>query len=127
MSLTITLTDDMTSKTYTETSFEDNLTIERVAGKSTNTTLNGNVYTDYVYSKKEWTVKWAFMSATDYADLVGFYERQFSLDQYPVATIVTPTGTHTSPVCIDINDQKITNKCGVVEDITITLRETVQL
>lgn len=58
-----------------------------VEGAGDNTTLDGNVYTDYLYLKHQWSQKWARMDAETFTRLKGFYERQFSGRKYPYYTL----------------------------------------
>lgn len=58
-----------------------------VEGASDNTTLDGNIYTDYLYLKKQYSYKWATMDAETYDRLKGFYTRQWSSKKYPYFTL----------------------------------------
>lgn len=58
-----------------------------IEGASDNTTLDGNVYTDYLYLKHQWSQKWSRMDAETFARLKGFYERQFTTRKYPYYTL----------------------------------------
>lgn len=125
---TLTLSDTSgATVTYNDTKIGVPITISSETGKSTNTTLNGNVYTDFTYNKKGWKFKIDYMTSDEYVVLKGFYDRQFTLSKYPTATIVLPSGTTTAVVALELNNQEIITNCGIVEDVEITLRETVQL
>lgn len=125
MSLTLTLTD--TTDTITYDLLQVPFTTGDIVGNTDVTVLSGDVYTDYIYAKRQWKHKWSFMDITEYKKLRGFYDRQFSTAKYPVMTLVEPDGTTiTTPVRMDINDKKITSQCGMIEDVEITLRETSQ-
>lgn len=126
MSFTLTLTDEQDSVTYTL--LQSPFTTKDVTGTTDVTVLNGNVYTDYIYKKREWSQEWNWMDMADFNKLRGFYDRQFTLYKYPVMTLVEPDGTTiTTPVVMDISAKKITSNCGTVENVKINLRETVQL
>lgn len=125
MSLTLTLTDSNNSVTYNL--LEVPLTTDDVVGNTDVTTLDGNVYTDYIYAKRTWKHKWSWMTLDDYNELRGFYDRQFTNYEYPTMTLVEPDGTTiTTYVRLEIGGRKMTSKCGTIEDVEITMRETNQ-
>lgn len=124
MSLTLTITDDNTSITYTllPSPFRKN----REIGESKVLTASGDVYTDYVYKKFEFEYEWGFLTADEYAVLEGFFNRQFSLNKYPRITI-PELGVENMVVRMELSDQNIVNNCGMVEKVKISFRETTQL
>ena len=123
MSLTLTLTD--TQDTVTYTMLEVPFTTEDVEGKSEITTLSGDVYVDYLYNKRRWTHRWATLSEAEYNKLRGFYERQFTTYKFPLLS-VPEYGVENVPVVMNFSARKTINQCLRVEDVEITLRETVQ-
>lgn len=54
-----------------------------VEGAVDNTLVNGNVFTDYLWLKKQWTQKWALMCDDEYTQLRGFYTRQWENAEAP--------------------------------------------
>lgn len=124
MAYTLTLTDDEQTVTYSL------LEVPLVQGSdngATNVmTISGNIYTDYIYQKRTWKHKWDYMSAEEYVELRGFYDRQFELNKYPRLTI-SQLGADDVPVVMNISDRQIVNNCGMVKNVEITLRETAQL
>lgn len=123
MSLTLTLTD--TQDTVTYELLEVPFTTEDVVGKSDITTLSGNVYVDFLYDKRRWKHKWKTMSEAEYNKLRGFYDRQLTLYKFPLLSI-PEYGIEDVPVVMSISARKTVNNCLRVEDVEITLRETVQ-
>ena len=123
MSLSLKIQDDAATKTYTL--LEVPLTKKRAIGESTTTTLNGNVFTDYIYKKFQIEHTWANMSQNEYLELERFFERQFTLHKYPLITI-PELGIENVPCKMTLSEQKIVNNCGMVEDITVTFRESKQ-
>jgi len=100
--------------------------IEQVIEASSEvTTLDLNVYVDLLSTKRSWTVQWGYMSAEDYAILRGFYNRQFSSLEFPDVTI-TDLGVSSVVVRATLNDQNVTDESGLVENVQLTLRETIQ-
>lgn len=124
--LSLTLTDLQDTVTYDL--LQVPLTTSDVEGTTDVTTLDGNIYTDYLYDKKTFSHKWAWMSLEDYNRLRAFYDRQFSDYKYPTMTLTEPDGTVITKVTkMDISAKKMINQCGVVEDVEIKLRETRQI
>ena len=97
-------------------------TLEGVADVQT---LDFNVYTDFITTKRVITHTWAYMSLDDYAILKGYYDRQFTSFQYPNVTI-TDLGIASLICRMTLNAQQIIDNCGTVQGVTITLRETKQ-
>lgn len=112
-------------KTYTEVELSDPLTITDVEGKSSITTLNGNVYVDYVYNKKEFTVSIFNLNASDYAEIRGFYDRQFTLHEFPTITI-PELGISDMVVYFQIGNREINSQCIRTDKLTLKFRETAQ-
>lgn len=125
MSLTFTISDGTATKTYAEAKILSPLKIKDITGKSQNTTLNGNVYIDYVYNKKQITLSLPVMSDSDYATIRGFYDRQFSNNRFPTISI-TELGISNMVVAMDISDRDIISQCLLTDEIQLTFRETVQ-
>lgn len=89
------------------------------------TTLDLNLYVDLMNTKKMWTIRWGYMSAEDYAVLRSFYDRQYSLLEFPDVTI-PDLGVSGVVTRMTLSDQDITDESGLVENVTVTLQETVQ-
>lgn len=121
--ITFTLTDSTDSQTYTfyDAPFEDS----EEGGEEMITTLDGNVYVDFIYTKRTWTREFAFMKQADYLTLKGFIDRQRTTYQFPTLTIPEFNVTNV-PVYVQISERKTTNACGDVEDVKLTMRETTQ-
>ena len=54
-----------------------------IEGAVDNTTIDGDVYTDYLWLKKQYVQKWAIMCEDEYSRLRGFYTRQFDEGAVP--------------------------------------------
>ena len=85
-----------------------------------------DIYTDYVYRKFKFEYEWGFLTADEYAKLEGFFDRQFSLHKYPRITIPA-LNVSDMPVRMELGGQDIINDCGVVENVSVSFRETRQL
>lgn len=124
MSYSLTLTDDNT--TYTWTVLDIPIVDDYIEGAGDVTTLDGNMYTDYLYLKKNYKLSWAIMEAVDYAQLKGFYERQFTLAKYPLMTI-SEAGLTNVPVRLSLTDGGVVDNCQRRQNVKISMRESVQL
>lgn len=100
---------------------------DTIDGKTNIETLDGNVFTYVTYDGKRRIVHtWAYMSDEEYQRLKAFERRQYSTFLRPLLTIPR-LGIENMPVVVDITTpQKIINNCGVVQGVTLTLRETIQ-
>ena len=120
----ITLTDSVDSLTLPM--LEVPLQEKDIEGATDVTTMDLNVYTDFFAKKRIWSHSWAYMSETDFDALKGFYDRQFTLYQYPEVTI---EGLNVTDVVVRLNlsSRKVIDNCGEVQDVQIELRETIQM
>jgi len=117
--------EDTSGATFTVPVFNRPLTTKWVEGKSEHVTLNGNVFTYFSYSKRQWVYKWSLMTHDDYQMLQQFRDRQYSLLAYPTATIVNGSDDPIiTLVTMSLGDQSVVTECGDVENVTLTLRET---
>lgn len=89
-------------------------------------TLDYNIYTDFINQKRKWSHTWAFLSEEDYNLVRGFYDRQFTLFKYPTLTISYYSVTDI-PVRLNLNTKNVINTCGLINDVTLVMRETIQL
>lgn len=112
-------------KTYTEIELGSPFTITDNEGKSQNTTLDGNVFVDYAYSKKSFTVDIFNLSTTDYADIRAFYDYQFTNARFPVISI-PELNISEMPVYMEISSRNIVNQCLMTDRLTLKFRETTQ-
>ncbi len=124
---TMTLADsnDTMSMTLLEIPIED----KDVEGTADNTTIDGNVFTDYLWLKKQWSQKWSIMDATTYAQLRGFYTRQFTDAEVPTYALEEGDGTpiySATYVRLELSDGGVVDNCGTRQNVQIKMRETVQ-
>lgn len=113
------------SKTYTEVELGAPFSIVEEEGKSQNTTLDGNVYIDYVYTKKKFSVDIFHLTPTDYAEIKAFYDYQYSNARFPVISI-PELGIENMPVYFEMSNRNIVSQCLLTDKITLKFRETVQ-
>ena len=88
-------------------------------------TLDLNLYVDLLSTKRVWIINWGYMDATNYASLRSFYDRQFTALEFPEVSI-PDLGVDSVVVKAELNDQRITNETGLVENVELILRETIQ-
>ena len=102
------------------------LTINTIEGATDVQTLDYNVYTDFLTQKRVWSHTWAYMDESDYNILKGYYDRQFTLFEYPELSIDYYNVANV-PVRMTLNQQEVVNYCGRVQNVEVTFRETKQL
>lgn len=124
---TMTLSDssDTMSMTLLEIPIED----KDIEGTADNTTIDGNVFTDYLWLKKQFVQKWTIMDATAYEQLRGFYTRQFINAEVPTYTLEDGNGVgiySATAVRISLTDGGVIDNCGTRQNVQLTMRETVQ-
>lgn len=102
------------------------LSIKTIEGATDVQTLDYNVYTDFLTQKRVWSHTWAYMDEDDYNILKGYYDRQFTLFEYPELSIDYYSVANV-PVRMTLNQQEVINFCGRVQNVEVTFRETKQL
>lgn len=99
---------------------------EQVIESSTEVvTLDLNIYVDLFETKRVWTIRWGYMDAASYAILRGYYNRQFTNLRFPDVTIAD-LNVASVVVKASLNDQNISDESGLVENVELVLRETIQ-
>lgn len=120
----IKLKDDV--KEYTFSQLEVPLTEDTIENATDVQTLDYNIYTDFINQKRQWTHKWAYMSESEYNEIRGFYDRQFTEYKYPLMT-VSYYGITDVPVRIKMDAKNTINNCGMIQDVVAVFRETSAL
>lgn len=119
----IVITDS--SGSLTLPALEVPLAINTIEGATDVQTLDYNIYTDFIALKRLITHTWAYLSEDDFNNLKGFYDRQFIFFEYP--TISIPALSITDIVVrMNLNPQTIIDKCGTVDNVTVSFRESKQ-
>lgn len=124
MAYEIQLTDSTGTSTLTAT--EVPLTTNPLEIATDVQVLSGNLYTDFIAQKRIWSHTWAFLTESEYNTIKGYYDRQFTLFEYPELTIADE-GVANVPVRMSITPKNIIDGCGVVNDFTVSFRESRQL
>ena len=89
------------------------------------TTLDLNVYTDLLSRKRSWTIQWGYMDNTSYSKLRSIVENQFTTLKLPALSI-PDFGVSDVVVKATLNDHNVVDRSGLVENVELTLRETIQ-
>jgi hypothetical protein len=119
----IQLTDDVADEIMPTLNVP--LTEGIIEGATDVTTLDMNLYTQFIAQKRLWSHTWKYMSEANFNLLKGFYDRQFTLFKYPLLTI-TEQGVENIVVRMTLSPRNIIDNCGTVEDVQVSFRETVQ-
>lgn len=122
MNYDLTLTDATGTETFNQA--EIPITTTPVEIGTDVQVLSGNVYTDFIAQKRTWTRTFTYMDKADFDLLKGFYDRQFTLFTYPLLTI-TDDGATNVPVRMTFSGTNIIDNCGVIQEVTVSFRETV--
>ena len=118
---TLTLADD--SDTMSFTLLEIPISDPDVTGVATNTTLDGNVFQDYLYMRKQYQQSWSRMGEAEYTQLRGFFTRQYTLKKFPLLTM-TDLGIQSLPVALSLTDDGVIDTCGTRQNVKLVMRET---
>lgn len=121
----LTITDS--NDTMTFDILDAPIQIKDNTGAVDNVTIDGNVFTDYLYMKKQWEQKWAIMTKTEYNKLRGFFTRQWSNATTPTVSVTTDNTTimPATKMRIDLSDGGVINACETRQNVKLLMRETV--
>ena len=86
-------------------------------------TADNNISTYFTPNKRQWSHTWRYLSEEQFNELKGFYDRQFTLYKYPLVSI-PEDGVENIAVRMYLDPKRVVDDCGVVENTSITLRET---
>lgn len=124
MAFDITISDTVDEMTISFPS--PPLTESIIEGATDVVTLDMNVYTDFFATKRVWSDVLPYMTEADFDRLKGFYDRQFTLWQYPTLTIPDLNVTDVV-VRMNLTPRRVIDNCGTVENVEVSFRETVQM
>lgn len=113
------------SGTITLPALEVPLTIGTIEGASDVETLDKNIYTDFITTKRQISHSWSFLSEAQFNAIKAYYDRQFTDFQYPSITI-SALGITDMTARMTLNPQSIIDHCGTVSDVTVSFRESKQ-
>ena len=88
--------------------------------------LSGNIYDEYIATKRAWSHTWRYLSKEEYDLLDEIYTRMKDEGTYPDVTI-SGEGVTNLTVKYTLGAKNIIDDCGMVEGVSISLIETRQL
>lgn len=92
-------------------------------------TLDGNISTYYSSTKRQYTFRLYAMDAESYSQLKAFIQRQYSNLRYPSITVEGGPNLNVEGMTakMALSEQQVINQCGLVDNITVTFRESRQM
>lgn len=127
MAITITITDAQQTATFDL--LEVPLVSSPIIAETDVKTVDNNISTYYTGTKRGFTVNFGYMDDDAYAILVGFRDRQYSNLKYPTITFAGADNLPTTAITAKmvLNEQRIVNNCGLVEEVSAEFRESKQM
>ena len=127
--ITITIQDSTDSMEFYGNGIESPLVLTPQIAETDVETIDGNISTYYGSTKRQYSIRIPWMTATDYAQLQGFRDRQYSALKYPQVSITGATNVNVTNMTakLTLNAQSMIDQCGLVEGVEITLRESKQI
>lgn len=101
------------------------LTLSTIEGSSDVQTLDFNIYTDFITTKRMASHTWSFLTEDQFNAIKAYYDRQFVDFQYPRITI-TELGITDMVARMTLNPRTVIDHCGTVAGVTVTFRESKQ-
>lgn len=126
--ISLTIQDSEDSMTFT-TPLSSPIVLTPIINEADVETVDGNISTYYGSTKRQYVFKIAWLDAETYGSLQAFRDRQYANLKYPRITVDGAPNLNVTDMTakITINDQEVTNNCGLVENITLTFRESKQM
>lgn len=126
--ISLTITDAQDSMTFNAYQIQTPLNLSPIIRETDVETLDGNISTYYSTTRRQYEFQPVFMDADSYAQLKGFRDRQYANKKYPQISVVG-NGVAVSNLTakMTLNDQRVTDQCGTVENITVSFRESKQM
>lgn len=105
------------------------ITLTPIINETDIETLDGNISTYYSSTKRQYSFKLYPMDSANYVALKGFIERQYSNLRYPSITVDGAENLNVDNMTakMTLNEQQVVNQCGLVDNITVTFRESRQM
>lgn len=126
--ISLTIQDSEDSMTFT-TPLSAPIVLTSIINEADVETVDGNISTYYGSTKRQYTFKIAWLDAETYGSLQAFRDRQYSNLKYPRITVDGAPNLNVTDMTakLTLNDQEVTNNCGLVENITLAFRESKQM
>lgn len=126
--IALTIQDDTDSMTF-GTSLITPIELNPILNETDVETIDGNISTYYGSTKRQYNIKLMAMDAESYASLRAFLQRQYQNLKYPSITVEGTTNLSITNMTakMSMSSINVTNACGLVDDITVTFRESKQM
>lgn len=124
----LTIQDNQDSMTFGATLVTP-ITLAPIINETDVETLDGNISTYYSSTKRQYSFRLYPMDAESYASLKAFIQRQYSNLRYPSITVEGDQNLNVDSMTakMTLSEQQVINQCGLVENITVTFRESRQM
>lgn len=126
--ITLTIQDDTDSMAF-GVSLVTPIELNPIINETDVETIDGNISTYYGSTKRQYHIKLMAMDAESYASLRAFLQRQYQNLKYPSITVEGTTNLNITNMTakMSMSSINVTNACGLVDDITVTFRESKQM
>lgn len=127
MAITLTISDSVDTQIYNV--IAQPLVSSPIINERDVETLDGNISTYYTSTKQALQINLAYMTEEQYKTLLDFRDRQYQLLKYPTITISGAANIRVNQTTmkLSLNEQRIICRCGIVEEVVVTLRESKQI
>lgn len=126
--ITLTIQDSTDSMTF-GASLVTPIQLSPIINETDVETIDGNISTYYSSTKRQYSVNLFPMDEQSYAELRAFVTRQYQNLKYPQITITGTTNLNVTNLTakISMSSIDVVNSCGLVDNISLTFRESKQL
>lgn len=126
--ITLTIQDNTDSMTF-GVSLITPIELNPIINETDVETIDGNISTYYGSTKRQYNIKLMAMDAESYASLRAFVTRQYQNLKYPSITIEGTANLNVTNMTakISLSAIDVINSCGMVDNISVTLRESKQM
>ena len=126
--ISITIQDSTDSMTF-GASLIVPISLSPIINETDVETIDGNISTYYGSTKRQYSVKLMPMDQQSYASLRAFLARQYQNLKYPQITVegAETLNIQNMTAKMSISDIEVRNACGLVDNISLTFRESKQM
>lgn len=89
--------------------------------ESSNITLDGTLYTDFVSLRRSWQIHWPILTEDEYDDIRAIFNAQYTNEAYPLLQIPYYGISH--PAKMSINEKNIKWDGNCIRDFSVVLEE----
>jgi len=127
--ISFTITDLQDSQTFNTEAIVAPLVESPVIAETDVVTIDNNLSTYYTGTKRSFSIDLGYLDKETYSVLKGFRDRQYTNMKYPLITITGDENINVTnlPMKISLSEQRVVDKCGLVSDVVLSLRESKQI